>query len=156
MKRVISLALCLGLGCSLYAQKQAPKSKNNIAEERAKLELMQTKDIETGTIPKGRLYQALEQIDQTQEMQKHSQARLLTPLVVNQPRWLEVGPTNVGGRNRSMLMRSATTAWAGGVAGGLWRGQNINTPAAADWQKVSDRFEKLNISSFAVRAWFMA
>ena len=68
MKKVISLALCLGLGCSLYAQKQATKSKINIAEERAKLELMQTKDLETGTIPKERLYQALEQIDQEQEL----------------------------------------------------------------------------------------
>jgi trimeric autotransporter adhesin len=150
MKKVISLALYLGLGCSLYAQKQAIKPKNNADEERAKLEFMQTQDLETGTIPIERLYQALEQIDQEREMQSLNQARQSTPLVVNQPRWLEVGPTNIAGRTRSMLIRSASTAWAGGVAGGLWKGQNINAPATADWQKVSDRFEKLNISSFAV------
>lgn len=150
MKKVLFLTLCLGLGYSLYAQKQALNAKINLAEERAKLELMQTRDLKTGTIPKNRLYQALEQIDNAQAIQKRSQARLLTPTVVGQPRWLEVGPTNVGGRTRAMLIRSAATAWAGGVAGGLWRGLNINNPAAADWQKVSDRFEKLNISSFAV------
>lgn len=150
MKKVLFLTLCLGLGYSLYAQKQAPNAKINLAEERAKLEFMQTKDLETGTIPKNRLYQALEQIDNAQDGQSLSQARLLTPLVVSQPRWLEVGPTNVGGRTRSMLIRSASTAWAGGVAGGLWRGQNIDNPTTVDWQKVSDRFEKLNISSFAV------
>jgi hypothetical protein len=156
MKKVISLALCLGLGYSLYAQKQAPKSKINIAEERAKLEFMQTKDLETGTIPKERLYQAMEHIEAEQQQSNQIQDRLLTPTVIAQPRWLEVGPTNIGGRVRSMLIRPdnpanpVNPAWAGGVNGGLWRGININNPATVDWRKVSDRFEKLNISSFAV------
>ena len=48
------------------------------------------------------------------------------------PSWVERGPNNIGGRTRALMIDpndpSGNTLWAGSVAGGLWKTENI--PAA--------------------------
>ncbi len=144
MKKTVTTIICLAQLSVMQAQQEI---KTNV-QQRAEFEHLQTQDPATGTIPRDRLYKALETIS---EQNNASALRTQGVQTVLQPRWLEVGPTNVGGRVRAMLMRSASTAWAGGVSGGVWRGNNVNgTSATVDWRKVNDRFGQLNITSFAV------
>lgn len=60
---------------------------------------------------------------------------------VADPVWQERGPTNVGGRTRTLLIDpndpTGQTVWAGSVSGGLWRTRGISSvglasPEAAD------------------------
>ena len=111
MKKQFLTALWLGLHLCVFAQQQ-PSTRQEHDNARANFEILQTKDLQTGKIPKERYYQALERLDN--EGANQQQSRLLTPNVVAQPRWLEIGPTNVGGRVRSALIRSNTTAFIGG------------------------------------------
>lgn len=61
--------------------------------------------------------------------------------------WDEVGPDNVGGRTRAILVDNqdptGKTIYAGGVSGGLW----VSKSAGVSWQKVNDMQENLIISS---------
>lgn len=66
--------------------------------------------------------------------------------------WVERGPTNVGGRTRT-IMYDPTDAtnkkvWAGGVTGGLWYNDDI-TDATSNWQAVDDFWANLAISAMA-------
>jgi hypothetical protein len=147
MKKQFLTVLWLGLHLCVFAQQQ-PSTRQTHDKARADFEILQTKDLQTGKIPKERYYQALERLDN--ESPIYQQGRLLTPSVVAQPRWLEIGPTNVGGRARTALIRSGTTALLGGVSGGLWNGKNTDNPKTVDWQKFSDKWTNMNISSFTV------
>lgn len=67
-----------------------------------------------------------------------------------QPRWIERGPSDVGGRTRAILVDrrdpSGNTIWAGGVSGGLWKCTNFLSKDAY-WQLVGDGFKSIAISS---------
>lgn len=60
--------------------------------------------------------------------------------------WKELGPDNIGGRNRSILIDSENhnLMYAGGVAGGLW----YSTDAGLSWQKTTpgDNAEVLTVT----------
>lgn len=61
--------------------------------------------------------------------------------------WSELGPDNVGGRTRCILIdnqdATGNTVYAGGVSGGLWKSTN----GGAYWNKISDIQENLIVSS---------
>lgn len=59
--------------------------------------------------------------------------------------WEELGPDNVGGRCRAILVdkRDHNTIYAGGVSGGLWK----STTAGSSWEKVNDFAENLAVTS---------
>ena len=64
--------------------------------------------------------------------------------------WKELGPDNVGGRTRSILIDfindpTGNTVFAGAVAGGLWK----STTAGGSWTKVNDLQENLAVSCIA-------
>ncbi|MBP7496155.1 MAG: T9SS type A sorting domain-containing protein [Bacteroidales bacterium] len=68
--------------------------------------------------------------------------------------WKEVGPINIGGRTRAILVdkKNNKRLYAGGVSGGLW----VSEDAGINWLKVNikggttfDDFENLCISSLA-------
>jgi hypothetical protein len=60
--------------------------------------------------------------------------------------WSELGPSNVGGRTRALLVdnqdATGNTLFAGGVSGGLWK----STTGASSWLKVNDMQENLAVS----------
>ena len=62
--------------------------------------------------------------------------------------WTGVGPGNVGGRIRSMVIDPATpaTMYIGGVAGGVWK----TTNAGATWTPLTDLLANLAVCSMAM------
>lgn len=62
--------------------------------------------------------------------------------------WQEMGPDNVGGRIRTIVVDPANTQvlWCGGVSGGLYRSTN----GANTWEKIPTFNENLCISSIAI------
>ena len=61
--------------------------------------------------------------------------------------WMQLGPANVGGRTRSLLIDPANAAvmYAAGVAGGVWK----TTNAGASWQAIGDLLPNLAVCSMA-------
>ena len=61
--------------------------------------------------------------------------------------WTEMGPSNVGGRTRSIVIdpTDQNTIWAGGVSGGLWKSTN----GANTWQNVAGMDENAIVASIA-------
>ena len=64
--------------------------------------------------------------------------------------WKELGPDNVGGRTRAILLDlindpTGNTIFAGGVAGGLWK----STTAGGSWVKINDFELNLAVSCIA-------
>ncbi len=58
--------------------------------------------------------------------------------------WQEMGPDNVGGRTRALMLDkdSLDVVYAGGVAGGLWKSTN----GGATWRVLFDKFESNTVS----------
>ncbi|MBP7532988.1 MAG: T9SS type A sorting domain-containing protein [Chitinophagales bacterium] len=66
--------------------------------------------------------------------------------------WDNMGPNNVGGRTRTLLVdKNISTnerVWAAGVGGGLWRCNNISS-STYSWTKVNDMFDNLAVTTIA-------
>lgn len=67
--------------------------------------------------------------------------------------WSEMGPDNVGGRTRAILIDyfhdpSGNTIFAGGVDGGLWKSVN----QGATWSLISDQWENIAVASITQAA----
>lgn len=106
-----------------------------------KQETKMTKDPALGYVPKDRLLAAKEYRD------KFMQTR--AALAGN---WTELGPNNVGGRSRCVLIDAndalGKTVWAGSVGGGLWKTTDI-TAATPSWTPVDDMLGNLAITCIA-------
>lgn len=61
--------------------------------------------------------------------------------------WAEVGPDNIGGRSRAVLIdkNNTNTIYAAGVAGGIFK----STSGGSSWTKVNDLAENLAVVCFA-------
>lgn len=77
-------------------------------------------------------------------IQAASQNRSAASLMLN---WEEMGPDNVGGRTRALMLDkdSADVVYAGGVAGGLWKSTN----GGQTWRVLFDKFESNTVSCIA-------
>jgi hypothetical protein len=62
--------------------------------------------------------------------------------------WVERGPSNIGGRTRSLVFDPNTpgTMFAGAVGGGVWRSTN----GGAAWTQVDDRMGNLAVNALAL------
>lgn len=62
--------------------------------------------------------------------------------------WVERGPSNIGGRTRSLVINpaNANEMWAGAVGGGIWR----SADAGVSWAPVDDRLGNLAVCSLAI------
>jgi photosystem II stability/assembly factor-like uncharacterized protein len=105
-----------------------------------------TKDPALGYPPVERLLDALEQ---TRRMQAEWAARNSRDNF-NGIRWREKGPDNIGGRTRAIMIDrrdpERKTIWAGGVAGGLWKTDDI-TATPPVWNKVNDYLENMAVGA---------
>ncbi len=131
---------------------QKPKSDAGRSERlkgrvagRYEQEFLMTRDLSTNTIPRERLLRAYEKAQEKRaEMALKDSA---IPIY-----WQERGPTNVGGRTRGLIFdandAAGNTVWAAGVAGGLWRTNDIDA-AVPTWTNVDDFFDNLAITTIA-------
>lgn len=62
--------------------------------------------------------------------------------------WQWLGPGNVGGRTRAMLIHPATPSimYAGGVAGGVWK----STDSGSTWQPLADLMGNIAVTTLAM------
>ncbi|MBR9921499.1 MAG: T9SS type A sorting domain-containing protein [Bacteroidetes bacterium] len=109
--------------------------------ERFQQEFDMTVDPALGEVPKQRLLKAYK----IAQAKRNLRASDDLPIF-----WNERGPNNVGGRTRTILIdandASGQTIWAGSVAGGIWRTNNIDA-AAPNWVPINDLFQNLSVSS---------
>jgi PKD repeat protein len=151
----------IGLGCVgilLVSQLFRPSSSTIAAETHHKLskrdridlamaqEFEKTQDPALGAVPRERL---LESYAYTTRVAGNPSSRD----GISGVRWTELGPLNVGGRTRAILVdpldSTGHTVWAASVSGGLWKTTDI-TAADPNWQNVDDFFANLAITCLAV------
>lgn len=147
----VGLALILAAGLFLL---DAPhqrlvedeEGEENLAqtiEQRYYQEFIMTRDPALNEIPRQRILKAFQIAQAKRAMRAPDDLPIF---------WEERGPNNVGGRTRGLLVDandpSGQTVWAGGVAGGLWRTNNIDAPAP-NWVPINDLFENLALSTIA-------
>lgn len=62
--------------------------------------------------------------------------------------WRELGPNNIGGRTRALVIHPTTTSrmWAGSVGGGVWRSDN----SGASWYPLNDWMGNLAVCCLAL------
>ncbi|MFI5253382.1 MAG: WD40/YVTN/BNR-like repeat-containing protein [Bacteroidota bacterium] len=99
-----------------------------------------------GTIPPNALIKAKQQIDQMRAMMKKSSVR--TPFDAGITGWEWLGPGNIGGRIRSILISptNSNTMWIGSVSGGIWRTDNGGT----SWYPINDFMANLAVTSIVM------
>ncbi len=124
--------------------KKTPEERALYAEERARFEYEQLADPETGKIP----------LEETViEFKNAQKARIRIDggdnLRAPDATFINRGPTNLGGRTRTIVFdksdATGQTILAGGVSGGVFR----TTNGGASWTKVSANDEIHNVSAIA-------
>lgn len=107
-------------------------------------EFLLTMDPNTGTVP-------AERLEIARQMAKNSLEQKARAGIAG-INFSERGPDNIGGRTRALMfdMNDNTNkkVWAGGVSGGLWFNNDI-TNSNSSWNKVSDQWDNLAITSIA-------
>ncbi|KAA9331362.1 T9SS type A sorting domain-containing protein [Hymenobacter busanensis] len=103
-----------------------------------------TRDPNTLTVPRERLVAAF-----AYNEAQRAQARLSGGML-SAASWVERGPTNVGGRIRSLLLDPAdatgNTLWAGAVGGGLWKSTNAMSTTPS-WTNVNGFLSNLAVTA---------
>ncbi len=64
--------------------------------------------------------------------------------------WTSLGPGNIGGRIRAILIHptTTTTMWVGSVTGGIWK----STDSGANWSVVNDFMSNLSVTSLVMNS----
>jgi trimeric autotransporter adhesin len=143
--RWASLILIIALSLSQFSCKMPrEKEKENLMamlRDRNKQEFMRRVDPATGKIPIERMFAAEDYIKAKYSHQTNS--------AVNGITWIERGPTDIGGRTRSLVWdkNDATnkTVFAGSVGGGIWKCTDV-TVATPTWTKVTDVLDNIAIN----------
>lgn len=146
---ILAIATSLFWSCSktdfiFHHQEEKIYDKQTRADLAAEQNFEMTRDPKTNTIPRDRLWKAIEYLKQ-QERYQHKAA--ITPL-----EWIERGPNNVGGRTRAIMFDpndpNNLRVFAASVSGGLWVTENIfaNEPS---WSPVDEFLDNMAITSLA-------
>lgn len=143
-----TLVLVLGLFVHSYGQNirtDRAEAEQQTIKGRFYQEWLMTRDPATGLVPRERLLDAARI---ARDRRKTSNLRSgIIPIY-----WHERGPSNVGGRTRSLLIDAndptAKRVWAGSVSGGLWRTDDIDAVAPV-WVNIDDYFSNLAITTLA-------
>lgn len=114
------------------------------AREAIERDILMMKDPALGYIPTERLLKAKLYRDQLWQSQNNA--------AISGISWRSLGPANLGGRTRAILIdandATGNTIWAGSVGGGLWKTTDI-TATSPNWTPVDDFFANLAITSIA-------
>ncbi|MBI5029802.1 MAG: hypothetical protein HZB51_04690 [Chloroflexi bacterium] len=99
---------------------------------------------ENGNIPEDGLIRAMEQAAQLRQ----TSARQPSSGGISSGKWTWLGPGNIGGRIRAILIHptNTNTMWVGSVSGGIWKTTNGGT----SWSVVSDFMANLAVSTLVM------
>lgn len=103
------------------------------------------RDPATGKVPVERLYTAWERTRDLLQAKKENKVSGISGV-----KWTTRGPSNVGGRTRSIMISpndaTGNTGFAGGVGGGIWKSVNLRS-GSPTWSPITDLVQNLAISS---------
>lgn len=137
----ISLTFFFNSGCTTNRGTSTPKRDG--AYEAVLRDIKMMKDPALGYVPSSRLLAAKNYKDQLMQQPNAP---------ISGTSWKELGPNNLGGRSRAIMVDpndvSGNTLWAGSVGGGLWKTTNINS-ASPNWVPVNDLANNLAVTSIA-------
>lgn len=130
--------------CLFFRPTPSSEKKLSISDFKVPPDSMYAWDIEM-TLPPGEDHIPQEDLfDALQAMEGMSGTEGISNI-----NWIEMGPTNIGGRTRTILIdandATGNTLWAAGITGGLWKSTN----GGDNWQVVDDFFGSLSISTIA-------
>ncbi len=121
-------------------------------DEALRFRQLQLQD-ENGEIAPDGLQKALDQMaamNVAQAREAKASGRAVPPKVagIDPGAWTWLGPGNIGGRIRSMVIdpTNANRIWVGSVGGGIWR----STDAGVSWQPVAGFSANLAVSSMVI------
>ncbi len=124
-----SLALASLVGCSIQGDTGESKSAARKAPQvpRAAVLRWHQRKSEDGTIPDGALYREAVALEQRM---------VAMPQAGGPTNWNLLGPGNIGGRIRAIVVHPTTpaTMWVGSVSGGVWK----TTDGANSWFRLPD------------------
>ncbi|MBI4472722.1 MAG: hypothetical protein HY646_08645, partial [Acidobacteria bacterium] len=125
----------------LRALDKALHPKPDHPDEALRFRLMQMQD-ENGYIPPAGLIRAREHV---RSMIAAEERRSPQAAGISRSSWSWIGPGNIGGRVRSIVIHPTTpaTMFLGSVSGGIWK----TTNAGASWQVVNDFITNLAVST---------
>lgn len=114
------------------------------AKESLERDIQMMKDPALGYVPTERLMAA--------KSYRDSLWQSSTNAAISGMNWRTLGPKNLGGRTRAILVDAndgtGNTVWAGSVGGGLWKTTDI-TAASPNWTVANDFFANLAITAIA-------
>lgn len=148
MKTVLNKLICLMFSlflitaCSekyLEETSEPDHGKYKRIAEMAEEEFLMTRDTETNTVPKEKLYKIRKSVMTSTGYQKS----------LTDDEWESRGPIDVGGRTRALIIDSrdttGNTLFVGSVSGGLWKCTNARL--APNWERVEGYVGNPSISS---------
>lgn len=107
-----------------------------------------------GNIPREGLMRARAQADRMRSLAERSASSSAEPGTmaaagIARDNWTWIGPTNIGGRVRALVIHPASPATliTGGVAGGIWK----STDGGATWRLIDDFMGNLAVSTMVMR-----
>jgi photosystem II stability/assembly factor-like uncharacterized protein len=102
---------------------------------------------ENGQIPPNALFEALQQ-KQEMEFLPEAWGEFQQVNAPDVPGWVSIGPGNIGGRIRSIIIHptNPATMWLGAVAGGVWK----TTNGGASWSTNTDFLANLAVTCMAI------
>ncbi len=135
---------------SIGREERAPRADQ--PDEAARFRRMQMQD-ENGEIPIDGLQKARKQMDRMRLFQQKKAAAAGRPeglevAGLTPDDWVWLGPGNVGGRIRSIVIdpNNANNLWVGSVSGGIWR----STDAGVSFQPVNDLMANLTVTTMVI------
>ncbi|MDX1409006.1 MAG: hypothetical protein R3330_12750, partial [Saprospiraceae bacterium] len=146
LKSLYLLSLLVLFSCQ---QEKQPErlTKAQRFQEALDEEFRRTYDPTLGYIPKDRLFDA---IQETRRMQQEAATRRSGSAL--NPKFIQRGPSDVGGRTRAILIDAADPErkriLAGSVAGGLFITDDV-TEDPPIWQNVDDHLDNLAVGALA-------
>ena len=119
-------------------------AKQRMLKDAFDLEFEKMVDPALGYIPRERLKKARE-IEQNR-----SNRRTLQKSAIASATWTERGPSNIGGRTRTLVWDPTTPnkVWGGSVTGGLWYNNDITNPTST-WTAVDDFWSDIAVTCMA-------
>lgn len=133
---VLLLASCQQDQPTVQKTRYTKKTKDQRLADLGEMEAEMVRDPRTGEVPTGTLYKIRKAVQQASESRDDIE-------------WIARGPSNIGGRTRTVLVdqRDSTgnTLWVGSVSGGLWKCENAQVDP--QWTRIDQYLGSPSVTS---------